>query len=97
MFLRYKYFGKLKKDKPQENEDQMKYDAFFCVRSLLSYFICKAITVEKNVPHAVACPFRPPLDPLPFCQPKYLDFHSFFGKKWPNNRLASALELVPPV
>ena len=47
MFLRYKYFGKLKKDKPQENEDEMKYDAFFCVRSLLSYFIFKAITVEN--------------------------------------------------
>ena len=37
MFLRYKYFGILTKDKPEENEDQMKYDAFFCFRFLHSY------------------------------------------------------------
>ena len=32
MFLRFKYFGKLPKDKPEENEDQMRHDAFFCFR-----------------------------------------------------------------
>ena len=32
MFLRFKFFGKLTKDKPEENEDQMKYDGFFCFR-----------------------------------------------------------------
>ena len=32
MFLRYKYFGYLTKDKPEENEAEMRYDAFFCYR-----------------------------------------------------------------
>ena len=32
MFLRYKYFGILTKDQPEENENEMKYDAFFCHR-----------------------------------------------------------------
>ena len=28
MFLRYRFFGTLTKDKPEVNEDEMKYDAF---------------------------------------------------------------------
>ena len=32
MFLRFKYFGYLTEDKPEENEDQMRNDAFFCFR-----------------------------------------------------------------
>ena len=32
MFLRFRIFGKLTKDKPGENEDEMKYDAFLCFR-----------------------------------------------------------------
>ena len=35
MFLRYRIFGTLTKDNPEENEDQMKYDAFFCFRSVI--------------------------------------------------------------
>ena len=35
MFLRFKYFGKLPKGKLEENEDQMRYDAFFCYRFVL--------------------------------------------------------------
>ena len=35
MFLRFRIFGKLTKDKPEENEDEMKYDAFFCFRLVL--------------------------------------------------------------
>ena len=31
-FLGYKYFGILTKDNEEENEAEMKYDAFFCYR-----------------------------------------------------------------
>ena len=31
-FLGYRIFGILAKDDPEENEDEMKYDAFFCFR-----------------------------------------------------------------
>ena len=41
MFLRYKYFGILTKDKPDENEDQMRYDGFFCFRLVyISVILC---------------------------------------------------------
>ena len=43
MFLKYKYFGILTKDKPDENEDQMQYDEFFCFRLVyLSVILCAA-------------------------------------------------------
>ena len=35
MFLRFRIFGKLTKDKPEENEDEMKYDAFLCYRLVI--------------------------------------------------------------
>ena len=38
MFLRFLCFGKLTKDKPEENEDQMRNDAFFCFRSVFVLF-----------------------------------------------------------
>ena len=38
MFLRFKYFGKLPKEKPDRNEAQMQNDAFFCFRFVLSCF-----------------------------------------------------------
>ena len=34
-FLGYKYFGILTKDNEEENEAEMKYDAFFCYRYIL--------------------------------------------------------------
>ena len=35
MFWRYRICGKLTKDKPEENEDEMKYDAFLCYRLVI--------------------------------------------------------------
>ena len=32
-FLRFKYFGTLNEEDPAGNENEMKYDAFFCYRS----------------------------------------------------------------
>ena len=37
-FLKFKYFGKLGKDAPEENEVEMKYDAFFCFRFVLKFY-----------------------------------------------------------
>ena len=37
-FLAFKYFGILTKDGPDENEDEMKYDAFFCYRFVQTKF-----------------------------------------------------------
>ena len=37
MFLRFRIFGTLAKDKPEENEDEMKYDAFFCFRLVVNH------------------------------------------------------------
>ena len=37
LFLGYRFFGILTKDKPVENEDEMKYDAFFCFRFVLNH------------------------------------------------------------
>ena len=34
-FLGYKYFGILTKDNEEENEAEIKYDAFFCYRYIL--------------------------------------------------------------
>ena len=38
-FLGYRLFGILGKEDPEENEDQMKYDAFFCYRYKILYGI----------------------------------------------------------
>ena len=55
MFLRYMYFGKLPKDKPEENEAEMRYDAFFCFRFVFQggmhtneKFHVKLITIGFN-------------------------------------------------
>ena len=37
MFLRFRIFGTLTKDKPEENEGEIKYDAFFCFRLVVNH------------------------------------------------------------